>query len=143
MPDRNDDLSATDLVASAVSERLQLSGERDRLKTLLMDDLRSHGWTETMYKCATKAAVAHQVETEHETMGTADDGRRPLSAQQLAQLIAKQGHGSLHRFSFCIIAIPVDFGFVSFFLLSNNPYVIFINKQITFLTLCVLVCFKR
>lgn len=100
MPDQNDELSATDLVANAVSERLQLSGERDRLKTLLMEDLRSHGWTETMYKFATKAAVTHQVEAEHDTMGTAGDGRRPLSAQQLAQLIAKQGHGQFFFFFF-------------------------------------------
>lgn len=123
MPDRQDDMSATDLVANAVSERLQLSGERDRLKTILMEELRNQGWTEVMYKVATKAIFAHQVETEHESLGSADD-RQPLTAHQLAQLIAKQGHGSSFTFFFAFL-------FISFlltpFFIANILTLIFIS----------------
>lgn len=87
-----DELPATDAVTNMVSEQLQLSGERDRLKHILLEDLRSHGWTEAMFKTASKAVNAHQV--EHETVGSGSGkARQALTARQLADLIAKPAHG--------------------------------------------------
>lgn len=96
MTNQEEDLSATELVTSALCEELQLSGEKDRLKNMLLEDLRTHGWTEVMFKVAGKATATamHQAETESVGSG-ASKTRQSLSAFQLAQRIAKTGHGKL------------------------------------------------
>lgn len=95
----DDEMTATDTMSTAVSERLQLSGERDQLKSMLLEDLRSHGWTESMFKAAAKAVAVHQVENETVATGPGKSSQA-LSACQLAELIAKPGHGKSSLFLF-------------------------------------------
>lgn len=90
-------LPATEYVTHAMTEFLQLSGERDRLKSVLVEDLRTEGWTAAMFKAANLADVAHQ--TEHDNVSNRAESR--LTARQLADIISKHGRGMCDA-RFCV-----------------------------------------
>lgn len=123
--EQDDDMTATDVVANLVTEQLQLSGERDRLKAVLLEDLKTHGWTEAMFKAATKAATAHQA--QHESVAGSAKSRQVLTARQLADLVAKHGRGKFSVVSFfflsrfCLSSALLTFTFFFFFPPDHVP----------------------
>lgn len=91
--DMGEEMDATELVTTVICEQLQLSGEKDRLKNMLIEDLRTHGWTESMFKAAAKATALHRAENDA-VVGTGPaKSTQSLTAFHLAHLITKPGHG--------------------------------------------------
>ena len=85
---------AVEYVANVVCEHMQLSGERGKLRSMLLDELRSVGCVTGMMKPALQAVTTHQ--TENETISNT-----ALTARQLADLIHTPGRGMLsHAFPY-------------------------------------------
>lgn len=98
------EMTATEYLVAVMNERLHMSGERDRIKNMLLEDLRTHGWMESMVKAANKATAVHQAENET-AVGTGTGNSFPtLTAHQLADLISKPAHGKLF-----ISDMPISF----------------------------------
>lgn len=88
-------MTATEYMTAVMNERLHMSGERDQIKNILLEDLRTHGWTETMFKAATKATAVHNAENETVVGTGSANSFQTLTAHQLADLISKPAHGKL------------------------------------------------
>lgn len=77
------EMSASEQAARAVRESMQVSGQRDRLKSWLFSQLSASGWTAALSQQAVSVSEAHPAETG------------PLRADDLAGQIAEFGHGRL------------------------------------------------
>lgn len=93
--DDDDVRTATERVAEALTEQLQLSGERDRLKEQLLEQLHTLGWTANLFREAAVTTSAHQSKSEQSGSGSKEPSA--LTVQHLSELLAKKGHGTLKK----------------------------------------------
>lgn len=94
--------TAADHVARQVLEHLQESGERDRIKEWLINDLESNGWTATLFKRAEEICAAQS----HDPKLAATSGKPPsvdatnprqadnLTVRRIASQLSKEALGT-------------------------------------------------
>lgn len=103
-----DEVCASELIAREILESIQESGERDKVKEWLFDDLESKGWTRKLFDKAAQIYESDGKEKRQSKGGAnaskesaGNENGEDMSTLQVASLLSESGLGALGNISLC------------------------------------------